>query len=153
MKLLHTFRDAIMRLSPRERLLITAALVICFIISSVYGVMLPGQSAARSAADRHALAAADLAEARELASTIAADPRLTEEALAQLTGSASAQGLTVLDSRIVDGSAVLRLASSRSIDVLAWAAKASDAVTLTSLSITAARECWVAADASFGGSS
>ena len=35
MKLLYTFRDAIMRLSPRERLLITAALVICFIISAV----------------------------------------------------------------------------------------------------------------------
>jgi hypothetical protein len=37
--------------------------------------------------------------------------------------------------------------------LFAWAAKASDAVTLTSLSITAAREGGVAADASFGGSS
>jgi len=153
MKVLHAFRDAIMRLSPRERVLITAALVIGFIISAVYGVMLPGQSAARSAADRHALAAADLAEAHELASTIDTAPRLTEEALAQLTASASALGLTVLEARIVDGSAVLRLASSRSLDVLAWAAKASDVVTLTSLSITAAREGGVAADASFGGSS
>ena len=44
MKVLHAFRDAIMRLSPRERVLITAALVIGFIISAVYGVMLPGQS-------------------------------------------------------------------------------------------------------------
>lgn len=153
MKLLQTLHGAVAQLSPRERVLVGAALAIGFVITAVYGVMLPGQSAARSAADRHARAAADLAEARELAANIDAAPTLTEDALAQLSASASAQGLTVLDARIVDGAAVLRLASSRSIDVLAWAAGASSAVVLTSLSITAAREGGVAADASFGGAS
>ena len=153
MKLLHTLRDTVARLSPRERVLVGAALAIGFVITAVYGVMLPGQSAARSAADRHSRAAADLVEARELAATIAAAPTLTEDALAQLADSASAQGLTVLDAHIVDGAAVIRLASPRSIDVLAWAAKASGALALTSLSITAAREGGVAADASFGGAS
>jgi uncharacterized protein involved in exopolysaccharide biosynthesis len=153
MKLLQTIRDAVARLSPRERILVGAALAIGFAITAVYGVMLPGQSAARSAADRHARAAADLVEARELAARIDAAPTLTEEALAQLEASASAQGLTVLDARIVDGAAVLRLASPRSIDVLAWATEASGAAVLTSLSITAAREGGVSADASFGASS
>jgi len=153
MKLLQTLRDVLARLSPRERILVGTALAIGFVITAVYGVMLPGQTSARSAADRHDRAAADLVEAREIAAKIDAAPTLTEEAVAQLAASASAQGLTVLDARIVDGAAVLRLASSRSIDVLAWAAKASGALALTSLSITAAREGGVAADASFGGAS
>jgi hypothetical protein len=153
MKLLQTLRDVLARLSPRERILVGTALAIGFVITAVYGVMLPGQTSARSAADRHDRAAADLVEAREIAAKIDAAPTLTEEAVAQLAASASAQGLTVLDARIVDGAAVLRLASPRSIDVLAWAAEASDAVVLTSLSITAAREGGVAADASFGGAS
>jgi hypothetical protein len=153
MKLLQTLREAVTRLSARERILVGAALAIGFVITAVYGMMLPGQSASRSAADRHAQAAADLVEARELAAKIDAAPTLTEEALTQLEASALAQGLTVVDARIVDGAAVLRLASPRSIDVLAWAAEASGAVVLTSLSITAAREGGVAADASFGGAS
>ncbi len=150
MKLLRPIRDAVARLSPRERVLIGTALAIGFVITAVYGVMLPGNSAARSSADRHARAAADLVEARELASKIGAAPTITEEALAQLEASASAQGLTVLDARIVDGAAILRLASPRSIDVLAWATEASGATVLTSLSITATREGGVSADASFG---
>lgn len=147
------FRNLAARLSPRERLLIGAALAIGFVITAVYGVMLPGQAAARSAADRNALAAADLAEARQLAARVGTTSGLTEEALLSLVASASARGLKVVDSRIVDGAAVLRLASPGSIDVLAWAAEASSAATLTSLSITAAREGGVAADASFGSAS
>lgn len=150
MKLLQRIHDAVARLSPRERVLVGTALAIGFVITAVYGVMLPGQSAARSAADRHARAAADFVEALELASQIGVAPTIAEEALAQLEASASAQGLTVLDARIVDGAAILRLASPRSIDVLAWATEASGAAVLTSLSITAAREGGVSADASFG---
>jgi Type II secretion system (T2SS), protein M len=150
---LQTLRDTAARLSPRERLLIGAALAIGFIIAAVYGVMLPGQAAARSAADRNALAATDLAEARVLAANIGTSSALTEEALLSLVASASARGLEVTDSRIVDGAAVLRLASPGSIDVLAWAAEATSAATLTSLSITTAREGGVTADASFGGAS
>lgn len=153
MKLLHPLRDAAARLSPRERLLVGAALAIGFVITAIYGVMLPGQAAARSAADRNARAAVDLVEARALAVGIGSTPTLTEEALARLVASASARGLKVLDARIVDGAAVLRLASPGSIDVLAWAAEASSAATLISLSITAARESGVAVDASFGSAS
>ncbi len=153
MKLLQPLRDAAARLSPRERLLIAAALAIGFVITAIYGVMLPGQAAARSAADRNARAAVDLVEARALAAGIGSAPTLTEEGLAQLVASASARGLKVLDARIVDGGAVLRLASPGSIDVLTWAAEASSAATLISLSITAAREGGVAADASFGSAS
>jgi len=150
---LQALRDAAARLSPRERLLIGAAVAIGFVITAVYGVMLPGQAAARSAADRHARAATDLAEAREHAARIGTTSTLTEEAFSSLVASASARGLKVMDSQIVDGVAVLRLASPGSIDVLVWAAEASSAATLTSLSITAAREGGVAADASFGSAS
>ena len=150
---LQVFRDTAARLSSRERLLIGAAVAIGFVVTAVYGVMLPGQAAARSAADRHTRAAADLAEARELAARIGTTSTLTEGALSSLVASASARGLKVIDSQIVDGVAVLRLASPGSIDVLVWAAEASSAATLTSLSITAAREGGVAADASFGSAS
>lgn len=150
---LQIFRDMAARLSQRERLLIGAALAIGFVMTAVYGVMLPGQAAARSAADRNIRAAADLAEARELAANVGTTSALTAESLRSLVASASARGLEVVDARIVDGAAVLRLASPGSIDVLAWAAEASSAATLTSLSITAAHEGGVAADASFGGAS
>lgn len=150
---LQALRDMAARLSPREQTLIGAAMAIGFVMTAVYGVMLPGQAAARSAADRNTRAAADLAEVRALAVNVGTTSALTEASLQSLVASASARGLEVIDSRIVDGAAVLRLASPGSIDVLAWAAEASSAATLTSLSITAAREGGVAADASFGGAS
>ena len=55
---LQVFRDTAARLSSRERLLIGAAVAIGFVVTAVYGVMLPGQIAARSAADRMAGTAA-----------------------------------------------------------------------------------------------
>lgn len=150
MKMLQPARDAVSRLSARERLLIGAALAISFVAVSVYGVMLPGQAAARSAEDRNVRASADLSEARTLAAGLTAAPEATEAALAELVASASARGLTVLDARIIDGAAVLKLGSLGSIDVLTWVAEAADAAMLTSLSITSSREGGVAADASFG---
>jgi hypothetical protein len=151
MKTRQLIREAALRLSPRERLLIGAALAISFVLVSIYGVMLPGQAAARSALDRNARASANLAEARALAANLGAALGVSETSLADLVASASARGLTVLDARITDGAAVLKLGSPGSVDVLAWAAEAADAATLTSLSITSSREGGVAADASFGG--
>ena len=150
MNLVERLREARRRLSPRERVLIGAALAIGFVLTAVYGVMLPGQAAARSAADRNARAAADLAEARDLAVGLESAAAVTEDTLATLTASASARGLKVLDARLSDGAAVLRLASPGSIDVLAWIAEQSGAAVLTSLSITTAIDGGVAADAAFG---
>jgi len=150
MNLVERLREVGRRLSPRERLLIGAALAIGFGLTAVYGVMLPGQAAARSAADRNARAAADLAEARHLAVGLESAASVTEDTLATLTASASARGLKVLDARLSDGTAVLRLASPGSIDVLAWIAEQSGAAALTSLSITAEIGGGVAADAAFG---
>jgi len=150
MSLVARLRETGRRLSPRERLLIGAALAIGFGLIAVYGVMLPGQAAARSAADRNARAAADLAEARGLAAGLGSAAVVTEDTLASLTASASARGLKVLDARLSDGAAVLRLASPGSIDVLAWIAEQSGAAALTSLSITAEIDGGVAADAAFG---
>ena len=150
MNLVERLHEAGRRLSPRERLLIGAALSIAFGLTAVYGVMLPGQAAARSAADRNARAAADLAEARDLAVGLGSAASVTEDTLATLTASASARGLKVLDARLSDGAAVLRLASPGSIDVLAWIAEQGGSAALTSLSITAEIDGGVAADAAFG---
>lgn len=150
MKLFQPLGGAVARLSQRERLLAGAALMIGYVMISIYGILLPGQAAARSAADRNVRAASELAEAQTLAARAGAVTSVTEEALAQLVASASARGLTVLDSRIVDGAAVLKLGSAGSVDVLAWVAETSSSATLTSLSITAAREGGVAVEASFG---
>lgn len=153
MKAFQTLREAAGRLSPRERFLVLVALVIGFAIVAIYGVMLPGYAAAQSAASRHARAEADLVEARTLAAIVGATTSLTEESLASLVASASARGLNVLDARIVEGAAVLRMASPNSINVLAWVAESSQAATLTSLAITADRTGGVAVDAAFGSAS
>jgi len=153
MKQFQTLRDSAGRLSPREGLFVVAALATGFIIAAVYGVMLPGQAAARSAADRNARAAIELAEARDLAARIGTTSTLTDEALARLAAAAAARGLNVLDSSVVDGAAFLRLTSPGSVDALAWAAEVSSAATLASLSITSARGGGVDVDASFGGAS
>lgn len=150
MKLLQPLGAGLNRLSPRERVLIGSALAIGFVMVCIYGVLLPGQAAARSAADRNARAAAELAEARVLASRAGAVATVSEDAMANLVESATARGLTVVHANLVEGAAQLKLNSAASVDVLAWAAEVSNAVTITSLSITAAREGGVAADVSFG---
>lgn len=137
MRMLAGLRDTFTRLSSRERLLLGAAAAIAFAMSAIYGVRLPGEAAALSAANRNARAAADLAETRMLAADAASVHASGEMRLEQLKGLASAQGINVVDARAVDGELTLSMRSQTSSDVVAWAALASEqAAPLRSLSIT-----------------
>lgn len=141
--------DAASRISPRERILLGLAVAIALVMTSIYAVRLPGEAAARSAADRNARAAADLTEARNLASTpsIALDAEAQMEQLAVL---AAEHNLDVLDWAAADGVVTLRMRSGGSADVLAWAAKAATQATpLSSLSITRDGAAQLSVEAAF----
>ncbi len=141
------------RLSPREKLLVGLAVAICFVMGALYLVRFPGEGAARSAASRNAQAAAELAEARTLASqgsNLAQQP--AQPHLDRLLGLAAQHGLVIIDSRQADGAIVLRMSSENSAKVLAWAAEASvTAAPLSSLSITQDAVAGLAIEASFAG--
>jgi len=139
------------RLSARERVLAAISGVLVVGLALFYGLLTPGLDARSSAESRNARAAADIAEARGLASDVSVrspDERL----LAALTASAAAHGLTVIEAQLVDGSAVLRVASASSRDVLAWAAAASHtALPLRSLAIARTGTETLAIEAEFSG--
>lgn len=139
------------RLSPRERGLVALAGALISALALVYGVLKPGLDARSSAESRHARAVADLSEAHSLADDVAtSDP--TPQLLEALSSSATAHGLTVIDAQLVDGQAVLRIASVSSRDVLAWAATAShSALPLHSLTMARAGAGSLAIDATFSG--
>jgi hypothetical protein len=141
--------DSASRFSPRERMLLGLAVAIALVMTSIYAVRLPGEAAARSAADRNARAAMDLAEARNLVSAppIAQD---AEAQMVQLAALAAEHNLDVLDWTAADGVVTLRMRSGGSSDVLAWAAKAATQATpLSSLSITRDGAAQLSVEAAF----
>jgi type II secretory pathway component PulM len=123
------------KLTLRERVLAGMALVLAGCLGVFYGLYAPGLAASASAQSRYDRAAADLAEARDLARLIA--PRApVQQDLEALKALASERGLHVASAVISEGSAVLSLSSSSAPAVLAWAAAASEGVLpLRSLSV------------------
>lgn len=139
------------RLSPRERGLVALAGAMICALALVYGVLKPGLDARSSAESRHVRAVADLSEAHSFAND-AATSEPTPQLLEALFASATAHGLTVIDAQLVDGQAVLRIASVSSRDVLAWAATAShSALPLHSLTMAREDAGSLAIDATFSG--
>lgn len=139
------------RLSARERLLVTVASALLALIALIYGVLMPGLDARVSAQSRNERAAADLAEAQRLVVVAdAATPALTQGDVDALTASATSRGLMIIEAKLEDGAAILRIASTNSHDVIAWAAEASSAaIPLRSLAIARDETGELAVDAAF----
>lgn len=151
MKIFAGVRDALARLSARERLLLGAAIAIAGMITAVYGLRLPGEAAASSASNRNARAAADLAEVRMLASAVSASQTSDHTRLERLKDLATESGLEVLDARMADSELKISLRSPTSVNAVAWAALASEqAAPLRTLSITR-QASGLAVEASFPG--
>lgn len=154
MKFFAPVSSSLSRLSPREQLLLGLALVIGFVMVALYLVRFPGEAAARSAASRNLQAASELAEARALAASNATVPESDATLLERLTALATNHGVTIIDSRAVEGALVLRITAPGSREALAWAAEASNtAAPLRSLSITQGGAAQLAIEAAFAGAS
>lgn len=139
------------KLTLRERVLAGMALTLAGGLGLFYGLYAPGLAADASAQSRYDRAAADLAEARDLARLIV--PRAPgQQDLEALTALASERGLTVASAVISEGSAVLSLSSSSAPAVLAWAAAASQTILpLRSLSVRREGAGALLIDAAFSG--
>lgn len=117
-------------LSSRERQLISIALALTLLVVLVYGVLMPGLSAARSAENRWRTAATELAGARALAS--AAGQKDAGVDLAILRATAHEAGFAAVDGS--EGS--LRVQASGAAALLAWLSEQREGGAFDSVVIT-----------------
>jgi type II secretory pathway component PulM len=147
---MNAVHSALQRFSPRERMLGGVALVLIIVLGLVYGAMLPGISAARSAAARNAEAARELSTIRALAGSVTrikAGP-VDAETLRQ---SAEASGLVVVDQRADDGGLRMSVSAPGPRQILIWLAEASTATAVVGFVISPAAAGGAAGDVSFAG--
>lgn len=145
-----TIHTMIQRLSPRERALGGIALALTLVIGLIYGGLMPGMSAARSAATRNVDAAAELSSIRSLASS----PRLVAPAVidaAALRLSAETRGLVVVDQQPADRGMTVIVTAPGPQAVLSWLAANSSAVPIESFAIEPAGNGGVTGSIRFGG--
>lgn len=124
----------IQRLSPRERMLGGIALALTLVIGLIYGGLMPGMNAARSAATRDVDAAADLSVIRSLASSPGLGaPRAIDTAKMKL--SAEAGGLVVVDQQPTDTGLTMEVTAPGPQAVLSWLAANASAASIESFAI------------------
>jgi type II secretory pathway component PulM len=127
-------------LSPRERRLIGFAVSLAALVGLIYGVLMPGLAAARSAESRRDTAAAELATARQLAA-IARSPEAQADA-GSLEGAAREAGFTVVAAQ----GGTLRLQAQGPATVLAWLGNPDHGVRFDSVVMSAASTGGITAD-------
>jgi len=122
------------RLSPRERLLGGIALALVLVIGLIYGGLMPGMTAARSAATRNADAAANLSTIQALAAPDnLATPGAADANALRL--SAEAAGLQVSGQDQADGRLTMTVVAPGPQAVLSWLAANSGTATIESFVI------------------
>jgi len=140
----------IKRLSPRERMLGAVALMLVLVLGLVYGGLMPGMAAARSAAVRNADAEIELSVIRSLApaATTGAASTVDTGALQQ---SAEAAGLVIVDQRAVDGGVMMTVTASDARGVLRWLTANAGVAAIESFVVDAASTGGVTANVQFRG--
>lgn len=125
---------ALQRLSPRERLLGGIALALVLVIGLTYGGLMPGMTAARSAATRNADAAATFSAIRALATpdNLVA-PGAADASALRL--SAETAGLQVSGQEQVDGRLTMTIVAPGPQAILSWLAANSGAAAIESFVI------------------
>jgi len=124
--------NILQRLSPRERALGGIALVLILILGASYGLVMPGISAARSAADRNTTAAKELTTAHSLAAALKNAPAAPATNVAALRQSAQASEITVMDVGSNQGATAIRVKGRGPAAILAWIAKSAEFGTMQS---------------------
>lgn len=145
-----TIHTMIQRLSPRERTLGGIALALTLVIGLIYGGLMPGMGAARSAATRNVDAAAELSLIRSLASS----PRLAAPAAidaAALKLSAESGGLVVVDQEPANRGLTMIVNAPSPQAVLSWLATNSSAAPVESFAIEPSGNGGVTGKIRFGG--
>lgn len=131
-----TISAVVQRLSPRERLLGGIALVLVLVIGLVYGGLMPGMNAARSAATRYVDAAADLALIRSLAPAAGIGaPGVVDAGL--LRQSAEQAGLVVIDEKPAESGLTMIVSAPAPQPILSWLAANSSVAPVDSFVIEA----------------
>lgn len=138
------------RLSPRERLLGGIALTLTLVIGSIYGGLMPGLNAARSAVTRNADAAADLTVIRSLASLPGLGaPRGLDNAALSL--SAEANGLVVVDQKPAGAGLTMVVTGSGPDAIIRWLAANASTATVDSFAIEPSGNGGVTGHVTFSG--
>ncbi|MDP3492654.1 MAG: type II secretion system protein GspM [Hyphomonadaceae bacterium] len=121
------------RLSPRERTLVSAALALVLITGLIYGVMMPGMAAARSAANRNADATENLGAARSLSASLSQAKAATT--LDTLRQSAEANGLAIVEASANADGVMMRVRSQGPASILAWLANSRGTAVMRTIAI------------------
>ncbi len=137
-------------LSPRERVLITLAAALVIVVGLVYGGLMPGLSAARSAENRNVDATRDHAAAHALAAALAT-PKPMQVAQEELRASIEAAGLTLVEATPDQSGTRLRVRGSGPAAILAWIAAIADRSALNSALVEPDPSGGVVADIRLGG--
>jgi hypothetical protein len=140
----------IQRLSPRERMLGGIALALTLVIGLIYGGLMPGMNAARSAATRNVDAAADLSVIRSLASSPDLGAPLTVDP-SMLKMTAEAAGLVVVDQRQTDPGLTMTVNAPGPQAILSWLAANANTATIETFAIEPTGNGGVTASVRFSG--
>jgi hypothetical protein len=140
----------IQRLSSRERMLGGIALTLTLVIGLIYGGLMPGMNAARSAVTRNVDAAADLSVIRSLASSPSLGAPGAIDATA-LRLSAETAGLVVVDQRPEDPGLAMTVTAPGAQTVLRWMAASASAAPIENFAIEPAGNGGVTASVRFSG--
>ncbi|MDZ4762253.1 MAG: type II secretion system protein GspM [Alphaproteobacteria bacterium] len=119
-------------LAPRERILIQAAMGLMITLAAIYGGLIPGLQAEKSAADRHRHAQVEMAAIQSLALSVAdhlsraaAAPADPAPAIREV---AASYGLSVQGIEPSDGSVIVEVRAPSSSSILSWIAMTSNRI-------------------------